>query len=330
VTPDGFVSVQDTADDEGVRLNFVHGIYVHEARDELFVSTLFTNPDNDVSSTPMTYPGSVAVISGASTLDSPAQFTRHLRGETTRLQQPHGIWIDEGRDELYVANTFGESILVFAGASTADGDQEPSRSITHESMGRPVFVFVQPEADRLFVACMPSDPRTTEASLIIYNNVSSLNGDVPPDIRIAGMNARLSPRNPTVHNVWYDSTRQLLFAGHHTEELLVFDLSRIDLDPSTPTTHDLSPRVIELHEETDGSDRMDWNLYGFFYLADEDRMYVAVGNRPNVPGAPPHEIRVYEGLADPSSMGLIAPTRRIHWQTGDQYFPPQPLWVTRY
>jgi hypothetical protein len=38
------------------------------------------------------------------------------------------LWIDEARDLLDVANTFGGSILVFDHASTADGNVAPARA----------------------------------------------------------------------------------------------------------------------------------------------------------------------------------------------------------
>lgn len=326
--------------------------------------------------------GSVGVLTGASSLtDGGETLDRHLfdhlnadgtTSTTTELHQPHGIWIDKTLDILYVANSFSGKILVFDGASSLDGNTAPSRVIEHPELGSPIHVFVDEANDRLFVASVavstgspppppssvkyhsaggvaePSDPGTCNAgppAVVIYNGASSLNGTVEPDVRIVGDNTRLCEgNNQTTHNVWYDEDLGMIFASHHTNELLMYAASEgatgeneVDLQPSTPTDYDVVPRrFLEINEDADGADLYYWSVYGFYYLAEKDRLYVSGGyssgatdEHGSVPdvGVPPNEIKVYDGVGLSHFNGQMTPTRVIHWDGGDVYYPSQALWV---
>ncbi|KAF0166837.1 MAG: hypothetical protein FD160_4051, partial [Caulobacteraceae bacterium] len=134
------------------------------------------------------------------------------------------VWLDEGRDLVYVANTFGRSILVWEDAATVDGDTPPARVIEHDRIGSPVFVFVEPARDLLFVAVMAMDRRVAEPSIAVYARASTRSGYVEPDVVIAGPSTRIDAgNNQTTHNVWYDDARHLLIVGHHTNEVRAYD-----------------------------------------------------------------------------------------------------------
>ena len=336
VTPNSTVNIQVSGDADGVMLNFVHTIFLDEARDELYVGSLFTTSDGHPCAGPREVCGSVAVFANASTMDGPQTVTRHIFGPTTQINQPHGVWVDATRDILYAANTFGRNILVWEDASSVDGDAPPDRVITYQLMGAPVYVFIDEISDRMFVAAMPGiEPLVPNInpSILIFNNASTLDGEQTPALRILGENSRLEEgNNQTTHNVWYDRQHELLFVGHHTNELLIFDMTRTNWDPTIRPTDltTLIPRVIEINEMTDGSDKENWSLYGLFYLPSQDRLYVAVGyTTPGPhPGSPKNSIKVYDGISNPSMTGVVKPTRVIYWSNGEQYFPPQPLWVT--
>lgn len=337
-TPDATIPVKESGDAAGVHLNFAHGLYLDEARDELWVAAIFTNATNSESMlNPMSDAGSVGVIASASTVDGPQRLSRHLFGAATRLRQPHGVWLDRDRDIAYVANTFGDSILIWDEAHLADGNLAPTREITSPRLGHPVFVFVEPTLDLLFVAVMRSDPRMSEPSIAVYANASTLDGEVEPNLVIAGPMSRIAEgSNQTTHNVWYDAARDRLFVGHHTNEVLIFDTSGVDLTPAAPMRRDLPARVLRINEVEDDSDARQWSVYGLFYLSDADRLYVSCGfaNPPMGmmmsggprPGSPPNVVRVYEGAS--GLTGRPPADRTIAWQSGELYFPPQPLWVT--
>jgi hypothetical protein len=371
-------------DAAGYQMNFVHTLYLWD--DDLYLGSLFTNKNNyagDPSNPDLQYMaetsfeiGSVGVLTGASTLsDGGATLERHLFDDlntdgttatTTELHQPHGIWIDESRDILYVANSFSGKILVFDGASAVDGRSAPDRVIEHSNIGFPIHVFVDEVNDRLFVASVgvsapppssppssvkyhsaggvadPSTPGTCNAGppgLVVYNHASTVDGSVAPDVRILGDNTRLCEgNNQTTHNVWFDTATNTIIASHHTNELLMYDASVIDFTSTTPTDYDITPkRFLEINEEADGSDMYYWSVYGFFYLAEKDRLYISGGysshatdERGAVPdvGIPPSEIKVYDGVSLSHFNGQMTPTRVIHWDNGDTYYPSQALWVS--
>ena len=333
--PDATIPVVEPTAFDGTALNFAHGLHLDESRDEMYIASIFTSTTPLMNGSPETDSGSVGVMSSASSADGPQALARHIFGDATGIKQPHGVWLDESRDMLYVANTFARNVLVFEQASSADGNLAPSRTISHDALGNPVFVYVDEPSDRMFVATMnaslPDSFPQMRSAVNIYNDVSSLDGQREPDVVIAGEATRLEAgNNRTTHNVWYDSQRGLMLVGHHTNELLIFDLNDIDLSPSTPTEHDIAPRVLEVHEESSGSDIGHWSVYGLFYLGDRDRLYVACGHVTMQPtkGAPPNAIKIYDGLLDSDDSGIVSPDRVIHWTTAETYYPPQPLWVS--
>lgn len=338
-TPSGTVPVKEVVDGNGVNLNFVHSFYVWEDRDELFASSLFTTADGhlcgDVGGGGPIVPnlescGSIGVLSNASGLSGGQTLSRHLFGANTQIDQAHGLWIDEGRDMLYVANSSLASsdhrgVLVFHDASIVDGDPPPDRKLTFP--GTPVHVFVDGPSDRLFVVTMQP------TGVLIFGGASTLDGEVVPGTTIAGPATRLDEgNNQTTHNVWFNADYEQIIVGHHTNEVLFYNVSGISLDSAGEV--DLAPRVLEVND-TD-SDQYDWSTYGFFYQKEFDRLYVSTGHTeggtadrsggPN-PGGD-HVVRVYDGVSSDALSGRVAPSRKIHWDNWETYFPPQPLWVT--
>lgn len=362
-TPDGTIPVKSPTlvdgiqDAGGIQLNFVHSIYVWESRDEMFLGSLFTNASNladGTQSDPSLQTGSIGVVSTASSATGSQTMPRHVYGShiggaSGDIYQPHGIWIDETRQMLYSANSFDNQIVVFHSPSTADSVTNaalaPDRTISHTQLGAPIHVFVDETNDRLFVASVGASSTTACASggqesiIAIYENASTVNGNVAPDIRLIGCETRLmSGNNQTTHNVWYNNANDMLIVGHHTNEVLFYDLSSVT---SATQDWDLAPtRVLHIHEQADGSDAAYWSAYGLFYLPTKDRLYVAAGyNDPRPaslnggapdPGAPPNEIKIYDGVSLTHFAGLMTPTRTIHWDSASTYYPPQPLWVTEY
>lgn len=340
VTPSATVNVQASGDASGVLLNFVHTFFVDEERDEIYLGALFTTSDNHDCSGTREVCGSIAVVPTASTMDGPQTVSRHLFGDNTQINQPHGIWVDTTRDILYAANTFSFNILVWDNASTVDGDTAPDRTITYTDMGAPVYVYIDSDTDRMFVAGM-NGGTGAEPSVMIFNNASSLDGEQIPSVRILGDSTRLtSGNNQTTHNAWYDSSTQLLFVGHHINEVLIYDLSDVNLSPpSSPTDLDLTPRILQVNEQADNSDQYQWSVYGLFYLPTQDRLFVAasyqangseMSSGPPQAGSPEQAVKIYDGVSDPAVSGIVTPTREIWWDNGDQYYPAQPLWVQEY
>lgn len=189
----------------------------------------------------------------------------------------------------------------------------------------------------MFVVSMNSGITQKGGAVFIFKSASTLSGAVSPFIRIYGTNTRLDAgNNQTTHNVWYDSVHKLLFVGHHTNEILIFDLSSVDFQASTASDIAPAPRVIKINENDDDSDQYNWSAYGLFYHSDLDRLFVAAGNTnggtatksgPPGFGLTTHAIRVYNSISDPSKSGRLTPDKNIKWSTVTTYYPPQPLWV---
>lgn len=341
-TPDGTVPVkQVTSAGSGMSLNFAHSIFYDRSRDELYLASLFTN------GVPPAPSGSIGVLANASSANGASVMVRHIFGPSIPFNKPHGVWVDTTRDILYAANTFAENILVWDHASGVDGDIPPDRIITYSGsfMGKPVNVFVEPVSDLMFVATMQSTAIAGGMggpAIFVFKNASSLQGDRTPDVRIYGGTTRIDAgNNQTTHNVWYDATTGLMFVGHHTNEVLIFDLSGVNLAPAiVPTDYTaLAPRVLQINQNADNSDQYDWSCYGLFYLAEQDRLYVSAGHTqggtattsgPPGTGLTDHAVRVYDGVSASSVSGVYPPTRNIFWSSVTTYYPPQPLWIDRY
>ena len=317
--------------DNGVNLNFAHGFYHRSSSDELYVATIFTNAANILTTNPDTAVGSIAVFDDIRTLNGAQVPSRHIFGDSTQLKQPHGCWVDESRDLLYVANTFGESVLIFHQANSVNGNKVPNQVIPIS--GRPVYVYVDEQTDRLFVAVMPNGMPGVDPKVEIFNNASMLNGAVAPNIRISGSNTRFNIGNMTTHNVWFRADKQMLAVGHHTNELLLFDLSTLNWSSAPTQNYNLSPKVVYVVDTALGIHPNDINLYGFYWDVEFDRMYCSVGiDNPGggpMPGSPPSSIKIFDNISDPLTVGVVTASREIMWGNANTYYPPQPIWLIK-
>lgn len=366
IAPAATLPVKQMVSADGIYQNFEHGIYVSDARDEMYLGMLFTDEDyNGIDtecraySPPMSPPecdtenrrGSIAIIAQIKDqVDGGLTLSRHIHGDNTQLAQPHGIWVDEAREYIYAANTHvggTGNILVFHAAfdSATDGNIAPDRVITSDQMSNPVFVFIDEAADRMFVANMgPTGP-----SVLIFNGASQLNGAVTPDTRIIDDtphdrsdtdNTRLTiGNNMTTHNVWYDGVHEQIIVAHHTNEVIFYDVSDWDLDAGMGAIEPDASEVRYLEINESSLDSSLWSAYGIFYLPAKDRLYVSCGysshateEKSAVPdsGSPENEIKVYDGVSNPEFGGMAVPDRVIQWDNGLAYYPPQGLWVTEY
>lgn len=112
---------------------------------------------------------------------------RFLTGIGTQLNRPVGVHFDSAHNELYVANGGSNSVLVFGNASTVDGATAPLRTLSGSAtkIGSISAMVLDSSTDRLWVA----DP--VSSSLLVFNNASTLNGNVPPNRTILGTNTKL-------------------------------------------------------------------------------------------------------------------------------------------
>ena len=92
------------------------------------------------------------------------------------LDNPIGINFGAG-DELYVANSVPNNVLVFAGASNLNGDVSPSRIITCTDFDAIFDVFIDSE-DKMYVV------DSFDGEVYIFDDASSLNGLQIPDFTL--------------------------------------------------------------------------------------------------------------------------------------------------
>lgn len=90
------------------------------------------------------------------------------------IQTPFGVNFGAS-DNLYVANRGGNNVLVFASASTLNGDVTPTRIIQSASFAS-IFDVLVDQGDRMYVVCGGGGGNR----ILIFNSASTLNGAVAP------------------------------------------------------------------------------------------------------------------------------------------------------
>jgi len=217
---------------------------------------------------------------------------RFLTGIGTQLNRPVSVVLDSAHDELYVANGGSNSVVMFSNASTIDGATAPLRTLSGSAtkIAGISAIWLDTGTDRLWVA----DP--VSGALLVFNNASTINGNVPPNRYIIGSNTRLiSPQSMLFIN-------KQLFVGC-TSSILRFDNSDTldgNVVPTTTiegsTTLLSRPQQMVLRPDKDE-----------LYVVDAGAAAVLVFEKPETfSGAPPPLRRIQgaqTGFADP--VGLV-------------------------
>jgi len=125
-------------------------------------------------------------------------------GSPTPTPTPSGT----PQGKLYVSNAGDDSIVRFDQAFTASGNIVPGAKISgaNTQLNAPAFIFLDTAADRLYVA------NNGGLSILIFDNISTKNGNVAPERSISGANTTLI--TPT--DVSLDKGRDLLYVADDT------------------------------------------------------------------------------------------------------------------
>jgi 6-phosphogluconolactonase (cycloisomerase 2 family) len=112
-----------------------------------------------------------------------------------------------GTGQLYVVNQSANSILRFSAATAANGNIAPNANITGAAtqLSNPQYIFLDAANNRLYVA------NTGGSSILVFDNASTLNGNVAPTRTITSANLA----TPT--DVALDSGRDLLYVADNLE-----------------------------------------------------------------------------------------------------------------
>lgn len=133
--------------------------------------------------------------------------------------------------QLYVSTP--TSILHFSGAETQNGNVSPANTINGSAtqLSTPQHLLVDTAANRLYVANQGG------SSILIFDNVSTLNGNVAPTRVISGNTTRLSA--PV--DVALDTTNNLLYVADGTSILVFSPASTVS--GNTPPVRDINMGV---------------------------------------------------------------------------------------
>ena len=153
-------------------LDAPHGIAVDEKSRLLFVNTWGHHSNFRVAGTGKYLPPAIQVYSLEASGD--AKPLRVITGAKTQLNWPAAMKFNPDNGDLYVANDIGQSILVFANASSAQGDVAPVRIIKGPStrLRNPTGVALDRKNQELWVSNLGNSSATAYPLMA--------NGDVAP------------------------------------------------------------------------------------------------------------------------------------------------------
>jgi 6-phosphogluconolactonase (cycloisomerase 2 family) len=182
-------------------LDAPHGIAVDEKNRLLFVNTWGHHSNFRIAGTGKYFPPAIKVYSLDATGD--AKPLRVITGDKTLLNWPAAMKFNPDNGDLYVANDIGQSVLVFANASAAQGDLAPVRVIRgpQTRLRNPTGLALDRKHQELWVSNLGN------ASATAYPLMA--NGDVPP-LRIlrSAEESRRSLNFGRTAAVTYDAIRQ--------------------------------------------------------------------------------------------------------------------------
>lgn len=181
--------------------------------------------------------------------------------------------------KLYVMNTTTNSLLRFDNAFTANGNATPAATIfgTSTTFNSPNFITLDAANDRLYIA------DTSDLSIVIYDTISTKNGNVAPNRTIAGSATTLIA--PT--DVAFDRVRNQLYVLDDPK-ILVFGSTSLATGGNVSPTRSLSTAFIA-------------GASAIFLDAANDRLFAA-----DLDGA----IAIYDN-ASTLPTGAINPSRTI-------------------
>lgn len=153
--------------------------------------------------------GTILVYDNASTKASGGNSQRSIGG----LSAPSDLALDRTNDLLYVAQ--GTSILVFSGASAANGSPAPARTISPQVGGNAATataIFLDTANNRLYLA------DSVNSAIDIFDNATALTGLVTANRSLSGANTGLS----LPEGVQVDSIGRLIVANNNPASITIY------------------------------------------------------------------------------------------------------------
>jgi 6-phosphogluconolactonase (cycloisomerase 2 family) len=183
--------------------------------------------------------------------------------------------------KLYVMNSTSNTLLRFDNAFTASGNATPAATIvgTNTTFNSPSFMTLDAANDRLYIA------DTGDLSVVIYDGISTKNGNIAPSRIIAGATTNLL--TPT--DVSLDKVRNLLYVADDVD-IHVFG-SASTVNGNTAPVRDLSVPFAVSAIFIDGTnDRL--------YVADQAGNAIAVYDHASTLNGPITANRAVQGATN--------------------------------
>ena len=159
--------------------------------------------------------GTPAMLSynNADSVTGGAAPNRTVSGATTTFNGLRGLAIDLARDQLYVANSGGNAITIYANARAANGNTAPSRTVggAATTLNAPSGLYFDVAGDRLYVA------NTGANAVAVYDNAGAIDGNVAPTRSLTTSGTLTAPSRLAV-----DTTRNLLYVVNGDGRILVY------------------------------------------------------------------------------------------------------------
>ena len=183
--------------------------------------------------------------------------------------------------KLYVMNTTSNTLLRFDGAFTASGNATPAATIvgTNTTFNSPSFMTLDAANDSLYIA------DTGDLSVVIYDGISTKNGNIAPSRIIAGPATNLL--TPT--DVSLDKVKNLLYVADDVDIHVFASASTVNGNPAP--LHDLTvPFAVSAIFIDGANDRL--------YVADQSGNAIAVYDHASTLNGPITANRAVQGATN--------------------------------
>jgi len=205
-----------------------------------------------------------------------------LGGNTSLAGDIGSLALDTQNDRLYVGNQV--NIQVFNGASQADGNVPPARSMSM-SGGNAASVFLDTVNDRLYIG------DNVSSGVRVYNSASTQKNAPATDRFITGADAVLGVQVDTTKNILYVST----VAAGPVYTIRVYD-SASTVDGAAAPNRTITPHI----------NTTDQPVGAIFLDKANDRLYVAGGTNA--------QVMVFEGVS--AKTGTVTPDKTLTFPFG--------------
>ena len=134
---------------------------------------------------------SIREFIGITTLDSTTETDPSLTGSLTRLTRPGYLFVHPTTRKLVVPDQGTSAILFFSDPTEREGNVPPDRILSGPGteLSGPVMVYVDSSTDELYVLDQAS------SRILVYNDASTVEGEVAPNRRIGGATSAISSPN---------------------------------------------------------------------------------------------------------------------------------------